>query len=103
VAACARMCDGAELPRRGEGLADTGRIGDEPLKRTAEAIAGMAAEAKRNGVRAISAVGPGGPRKAANAADAVAAIRERSGVKVEVVSGDDEARLAYLATTAALG
>jgi len=34
-------------------LADTGRIGDEPLKRTAEAIAGMAAEAKRNGARLV--------------------------------------------------
>jgi exopolyphosphatase/guanosine-5'-triphosphate,3'-diphosphate pyrophosphatase len=97
------ISDRAELTRLGEGLAETGRIGDEPLKRTAEAIAGMAAEAKRNGVRAIAAVGTAGLRNAANAADAVAAIRERSGVKVEVVSGDDEARLAYLATTAALG
>ena len=95
--------DRAELTRLGEGLADTGRIGDEPLGRTAEAIAGMTAEAKRNGVRAIAAVGTAGLRIAANSAEAVAAIRERSGVKVDVVSGDDEARLAYLATTAALG
>jgi len=97
------MSDRAELTRLGEGLADTGRIGDAPLKRTADAIAGMAAEAKRQGVRAIAAVGTAGLRIAANSADAIAAIRERSGVKVDVVSGDDEARLAYLATTAALG
>ena len=63
----------------------------------------MAAEAKRNGVRAVAAVGTAGLRIAANSADAIAAIRERSGVKVDVVSGEDEARLAYLATTAALG
>jgi exopolyphosphatase/guanosine-5'-triphosphate,3'-diphosphate pyrophosphatase len=97
------ISDHAELTRLGEGLADTGKIGDAPLKRTADAIAQMAAEAKRQGVRAIAAVGTAGLRIAANSADAIAAIRERSGVKVDVVSGDDEARLAYLATTAALG
>jgi exopolyphosphatase / guanosine-5'-triphosphate,3'-diphosphate pyrophosphatase len=97
------ISDHAELTRLGEGLADTGKIGDAPLKRTADAIAEMAAEAKRQGVRAIAAVGTAGLRIAANSADAIAAIRERSGVKVDVVSGDDEARLAYLATTAALG
>ena len=97
------ILDRAELTRLGEGLAETGKIGDGPLKRTAEAIAGMAAEAKHHGVRAIAAVGTAGLRIAANSADVIAAIRERSGVKVDVVSGDDEARLAYLATTAALG
>jgi len=97
------ISDRAELTRLGEGLADTGRIGDEPLKRTAEAIAGMAAEAERAGVRATAAVGTAGLRIAANSAAAVAVIRKRSGILVDVVSGDDEARLAYLATTAALG
>jgi exopolyphosphatase/guanosine-5'-triphosphate,3'-diphosphate pyrophosphatase len=97
------ISDRAELTRLGEELADTGRIGDAPLERTADAIAGMAAEAGRNGVRAIAAVGTAGLRIASNSADAIAAIRERAGVKVEVVSGEDEARLAYLATIAALG
>lgn len=97
------VLDRAELTRLGEGLTDTGKIGDAPLKRTVEAIAGMATEARRYGVRAIAAVGTAGLRIAANSADAVAAIRERSGVKVDVVSGEDEARLAYVATTAALG
>jgi len=97
------ISDRAELTRLGEGLADTGKIGDAPLKRTAEAIAGMAADARRNGVRAIAAVGTAGLRIASNSADVIAAIRERAGVKVDVVTGEDEARLAYLATTAALG
>jgi exopolyphosphatase/guanosine-5'-triphosphate,3'-diphosphate pyrophosphatase len=97
------ISDRAKLSRLGEGLADTGRIGDAPLERTADAIAGMVAEARRNGVRAIAAVGTAGLRIAANSADALAAIRERAGVTVEVVSGEDEARLAYLATIAASG
>jgi len=97
------LADRAEVTRLGEGLAESGRIGDEALARTAEAIADMATEARRSGVRALAAVGTAGLRIAANATEAVAAIRERSGVRIEVVSGDDEARLAYLATVAALG
>ena len=97
------IADRAELTRLGEGLADTRRIGDAALERTADAIAGMVAEAKRAGVRATAAVGTAGFRMASNAADIIAAIHQRTGVRIEIVSGDEEARLAYLATTAALG
>jgi exopolyphosphatase/guanosine-5'-triphosphate,3'-diphosphate pyrophosphatase len=97
------VADRAEVTRLGEGLAETGRISEAALERTAEAIAEMAAEAKRSGVRATAAVGTAGLRIAANSAEVIAAIRERSGVRIETVSGDEEARLAYLATTAALG
>lgn len=97
------VADRAELTRLGEDLADTGRISDAAIERTTDAIAGMVAEARRDGVRAIAAVGTAGLRMAANAADVIAEIRQRTGVHVEVVSGEEEARLAYRATTAALG
>lgn len=97
------VADRAELTRLGEGLADKGRIGDAALERTSEAIASMVAEAKRSGVRAIAAVGTAGLRIAGNAAEVIEAIRSRTGVRIEVISGDEEARLAYVATRAALG
>jgi exopolyphosphatase/guanosine-5'-triphosphate,3'-diphosphate pyrophosphatase len=73
------------------------------LERTAAAIAGMVADARQHGVVAIAAVGTAGLRIAANAADVVAAIHARSGLQVEVVSGEDESRLAYLAARSGLG
>jgi len=97
------VTDRAELTRLGEGLAETGRISDAALDRTASAIAEMAAEAKRAGVRAIAVVGTAGLRIASNRAEVVAAIRRRTGLGIEVISGEDEARLAYIATIAALG
>jgi exopolyphosphatase / guanosine-5'-triphosphate,3'-diphosphate pyrophosphatase len=97
------IADRAEVTRLGEGLAETGVIGDAALDRTATAIAGMLEDARRSAARAIAAVGTAGLRIAANGADVVAAIRARTGVRIEVISGDDEARLAFLATTAALG
>src|SRR5213083_1513904 len=41
-------------------------------------------------------------RIASNAADLVEAVEQRSGVRIEVISGEEEARLAYVAATAAL-
>jgi hypothetical protein len=73
------------------------------MARTVEAIAGMAGEAERDGVEAIAAVGTAWMRIASNAADLVEAVRKGSGVEIEVIPGEEEARLAYLAATSGLG
>jgi exopolyphosphatase/guanosine-5'-triphosphate,3'-diphosphate pyrophosphatase len=89
------VADRAELTQLGEGLATSDVIGHEPLQRTVAAIQGMVEEARRAGVRAIAAVGTAGLRIAANRDEVVSAIREGTGVTVEVITGEDEARLAY--------
>ncbi len=63
----------------------------------------MADEAKRHGVRAIAAVGTAGLRIAANGSAVVAAIEARTGVHIDVISGEEEGRLAYLAAKSGLG
>jgi exopolyphosphatase/guanosine-5'-triphosphate,3'-diphosphate pyrophosphatase len=93
------VADRAEVTRLGEGLEEGERLGAEPIARTVEAIAGMAAEADRDGVEAIAAVGTAGMRIASNAGELVDAVRERCGVEIEVIPGEEEARLAYLAAT----
>ncbi len=97
------VVDRAELTRLGEGLDRTGEISAEATTRTADAVAGMAAEADDLGARALVAVGTAGLRIARNGADVVAAIRERTGVEIEVISGEEESRLAYIAVLAGLG
>jgi exopolyphosphatase/guanosine-5'-triphosphate,3'-diphosphate pyrophosphatase len=97
------VTDRAEVTRLGEGLAETGVIGDAPLERTAAAIVGMVDEARQNDVRAIAAVGTAGLRIATNGAEVVSAICARTGLQIEVIAGEEEARLAYLATVVALG
>ena len=62
----------------------------------------MADEARRHGVRAIAAVGTAGLRIASNGAQVVDAVRARSGVAIEIISGDEEARLAFVAARAGL-
>jgi len=98
-----RLVDRAELTRLGEGLEATGEIGREAIDRTADAIAGMVTEAKEAGVLAIAAVGTAGLRIARNRDAVLAEIKQRSGVGCEVVSGEEESRLAYLAVVEGIG
>jgi len=97
------IVDRAEMTRLGENLEHRGAIGTEPLERTVAAIAGMVDEARRNHARAIAAVGTAGLRIAHNRDDVIAAIRARTGITVEVIPGEEEGRLAYLAVRAGLG
>jgi exopolyphosphatase / guanosine-5'-triphosphate,3'-diphosphate pyrophosphatase len=96
------VVDRAELTRLGEGLDKTGEIAPEALERTTVAVAGMVDEAKRTGAIAIAMVGTAGLRAALNRDGVIAAIRERTGVTLEVISGEEEGRLAYLAVLAGL-
>jgi exopolyphosphatase / guanosine-5'-triphosphate,3'-diphosphate pyrophosphatase len=96
------VVDRAEVTRLGEGLRESGTIQPEPLRRTVEAIVGMVGEARRAGAAEIAAVATAGMRIATNREELVVAVRDRCGVGVEVISGEQEARLAYLAATSEL-
>ena len=94
-----QLVDRAEVTRLGEGLEGSGRLQPTPMERTVDAIAAMADEARNQGAEAIAAVGTAGLRAAANSDEFVETVEARSGVRVEVISGEEEARLAFLAAT----
>jgi len=96
------IVDRADVTRLGEGLSASGALGAEAMKRTADAITGMVDEARRQGAVAIAAVGTAGLRTASNSEALSDAVRERCGVGIEVISGEEEARLAYSAAVAGL-
>jgi len=102
---CRRMKDGSiqtlidksSISRLGEGLMETGRIHEASLERNARAVSEFAAEARENGVEKIVGVGTMALRSAENGHDFVSRVRELSGVEIKMISGDEEARLSYLA------
>jgi len=96
------VVDRSEITRLGEGRERNGAIQPEPMARTVDAVAGMAEQARQDGVDEIAAVGTAALRAATNSQDFVDAVQARCGVTVEVISGEEEARLAYLAATATL-
>jgi exopolyphosphatase / guanosine-5'-triphosphate,3'-diphosphate pyrophosphatase len=96
------IVDRAEVTRLGEGLRETETLQPEPMRRTVEAVVGMVGEARRAGAAEIAAVATAGMRIAGNAEDLIDEVRTRCGVGIEVISGEQEARLAYVAATSEL-
>jgi exopolyphosphatase/guanosine-5'-triphosphate,3'-diphosphate pyrophosphatase len=96
------VIDRSAPTRLGEGLAADSEIAPAPLERTIQALAAMTEEARANQVRSVVAVGTAGLRMARNRDAVLLAIRERTGLEVDVLSGDDEARLAYFAVVTGL-
>ncbi len=91
------IIDKNDIARLGEGLRETGRISDEALERNAQSVAAFAAEAGEQGVEEIVCVGTMALRSASNSGDFAARVRELCGVKVQIIPGEEEARLSYLA------
>jgi exopolyphosphatase/guanosine-5'-triphosphate,3'-diphosphate pyrophosphatase len=77
-------------------------LADAAIARTVEVIAAMVDEARRSGATDIVCVGTAGLRRAPNQSALIDAVSARSGLTVEVITGEEEGRLAYLAATSAL-
>ena len=97
------IVDRAEITRLGEGLREDRR--DQQRRHGANGICdrAMVEEARKNNVAAIAAVGTMGMRTARNSQQFIDAVEQRCGVKIEVISGDEEGRLAYIAVKSGLG
>ncbi|HZA50710.1 MAG TPA: Ppx/GppA family phosphatase [Myxococcaceae bacterium] len=91
------LLERADITRLGEGVAATGLLTSPAIDRTAVAISRFADEARAAGVQTFAAVATSAAREAANGSQLVAAVRERAGVEVEILSGEDEARLTFRA------
>jgi exopolyphosphatase / guanosine-5'-triphosphate,3'-diphosphate pyrophosphatase len=97
------VVDRAEVTRLGEGISKSGAIAPAAIERTVEAIAGMTTEAARLGASGITAVGTMGLRTARNSKDFLELVKQRCDLTIEVISGEDEGRIAYLAVLSGLG
>jgi len=82
--------------RLGEGLNETGLLSPVARERAMEALLRQKKIIDGYKVRAIEVVATSAVRKAANGKAFVAAIRERVGIDVAVISGEEEAELAAM-------
>jgi exopolyphosphatase/guanosine-5'-triphosphate,3'-diphosphate pyrophosphatase len=93
-----RLYDSSVTTRLGEGMqAQAGRLREVPMRRTLDALAGFVGIAREQGVRGIAAVGTAALREAANRDEFLRRAQERCGLAIDVISGEEEARLSYLA------
>lgn len=90
------------ITRLGEGVDATRRLQPAPLARTVARIAADVERARELGATRIRVVATSAVRDAANAGEFAAAVHAASGLVPEVVSGQEEARLAFAGATTSL-
>ena len=88
-----------EIVRLGQGVDATGRLAEDALARTLQALTSYARIVAAAGATAVRMVATSATRDAANAADFVAGVRGVLGIAPEVLSGEEEARLSFLGAT----
>ncbi len=82
--------------RLGEKIIHTGIIGEEPLRRSVEAVSRFRSDIERHGVDRYRAVGTSVFRRAGNRDEVLAKFRREAGVEIELIDGDLEARLSTM-------
>jgi exopolyphosphatase / guanosine-5'-triphosphate,3'-diphosphate pyrophosphatase len=90
------LLDSSTTTRLGERLGATGHLSPIAIERTANTVAELAASAHRLGAQRIRVTGTSAAREAANPDDLAHQIGDLCGLKLEILPGQEEARLAYL-------
>jgi exopolyphosphatase / guanosine-5'-triphosphate,3'-diphosphate pyrophosphatase len=88
--------------RIGKGLAASGAIGADKIDEVVAVVLGQLRVARAHGATEIRGVATAAIRMASNGVALVEAIAAATGLRVEIVSGEDEARLAFRGAAAML-
>lgn len=84
-----------EIVRLGQGVDETGQFHPDALARTLAAVDKFAAEIAKRGVEKIRFCATSATRDATNRHLFVDGVRDRLGIELEVISGDEEAALSF--------
>jgi len=82
---------------------DSGAIGPDKIEEVGELVATQVRLARELGAVEIRAVATAAVREASNGPEVAAAISAAAGVEVEILSGEEEGRLAFIGATKSLG
>jgi exopolyphosphatase/guanosine-5'-triphosphate,3'-diphosphate pyrophosphatase len=82
-------------PRLGAGLSRAGRLSAGSMRHALEAVQRMATLARQLGAARIHVVATSAVREAENRRDFLDLVREETGLKVRLLTGEDEARLSF--------
>ena len=96
------VLDTNDIARLGENPHTTGMICPEAMERNVASVANFCAKAKELGADEIVAVGTMALRTASNSAEFVEKVKAACGLEVQIIPGEEEARLSYLAVLSGL-
>jgi exopolyphosphatase/guanosine-5'-triphosphate,3'-diphosphate pyrophosphatase len=84
-----------EIVRLGQGVDETGQFHPDAIARTLAAVDKFAAEIAKRGVEKIRFCATSATRDATNRHLFIDGVRDRLGIELEVISGDEEAALSF--------
>ena len=93
----------SRIVRLGEGLHETGRLGEPAMARAMDALRACAARLERRPVRGLRAIATEACRRAANGAEFLTRVREETGLPIETITTREEAELALESCAPLLG
>jgi exopolyphosphatase/guanosine-5'-triphosphate,3'-diphosphate pyrophosphatase len=94
--------DRTKVTRLGEGLRETGLIGEAAEERTLAVLRAFVSAAREQGAHSPLLVGTMGLRTARNARAFLERVQAECGAEVDVISGEEEARLSYVGALSAI-
>lgn len=86
----------SRVVRLGEGLAQTGRLSDEAMDRAVGALKVCADKLRRRNVHLARSVATEACRRATNGEAFIERVRRETGIMLDIISAQEEARLAVL-------
>jgi exopolyphosphatase/guanosine-5'-triphosphate,3'-diphosphate pyrophosphatase len=86
----------SRIVRLGEGLATSGRLTQEAMDRAVEALGVCSDKLRRRRVGLARSVATEACRRAANGRDFIERVRDQTGIALEIIAPQEEARLAVL-------
>ncbi|MFN4020191.1 MAG: Ppx/GppA phosphatase family protein [Erythrobacter sp.] len=86
----------SRVVKLGEGLATTGRLSDRAMDRTLAALTVCADKLQRRNVRLARSVATEACRRASNGPAFIERVRRETGIALDIISAEEEARLAVL-------
>ncbi|MBS1148308.1 MAG: exopolyphosphatase [Myxococcaceae bacterium] len=99
----AAVLERAEITRLGRGVDQSKTLAPDAIETTLQVLERYATEARGLGAQAIAATATSAARDASNGAEFLRAVAERTGVKVEIITGEEEARLSFASAWADFG
>ena len=97
-----RVCRLREGTRLFAGLDSRGMLKEESIRKTAEAVRRMAEEVRAHGAEELSVFATSAARDAANGRDFMDAVEAAAGIPVDILSGEEEARLSFFGASRAV-
>ncbi len=86
----------SRVVRLGEGLAQSGRLSDEAMDRALAALHVCSEKLKRRNVHLARSVATEACRRAVNGAEFIARVSSETGILLDIISAEEEARLAVI-------